>query len=211
MSDHYARLRKDMVENQLMPRGIKDKRVLETFSNVPRHLFVSQEMRSEAYEDYPLPIDEDQTISQPYMVALMTECLELKGHEKVLEVGTGSGYQTAILAELADHVYTIERFAQLSDTAESLLDQLGYRNISFKVGNGAKGWPEKAPFEGILAAAAARQIPPALTEQLSPGGRLVIPVGGVWQQQLLVVSKDRQGQISKRKIVGCRFLPLIEQ
>lgn len=178
---------------------------------VPRHLFVNPEMRERAYDDNPLPIASNQTISQPYMVALMTECLELKGGGKVLEVGTGSGYQTAILAELAGHVYTIERHANLSRTAQELLENLTYKNISFRVGDGSKGWPEEAPFKGILVAAASRQIPPSLTDQLSAEGKLVIPVGDTWQQELLVISKDKQGSLRTRKEVGCRFLPLVEE
>ncbi|OPL11456.1 MAG: protein-L-isoaspartate O-methyltransferase [Firmicutes bacterium ML8_F2] len=211
MPGNHELLRKSMIKNQLIARGINNQRVLDAFARVPRHLFVSPELREQAYDDNPLPIASNQTISQPYIVALMTECLKLEGQETVLEVGTGSGYQTAILAELAGHVYTIERFTNLSETAQSLLENLGYTNISFRVGDGSKGWSEAAPFEGILIAAAARRVPPALTDQLSTGGRLVIPVGDSWQQKLLVVSKDREGSLSTQKEVGCRFLPLIEE
>jgi len=209
MDDKFTRLREHMVETQLIPRGIKDQKVLDAFYRVPRHMFVGREVLDQAYEDYPLPIDFGQTISQPYIVALMTESLELKGGERVLDIGTGSGYQTAILAELAAHVYTIERFEKLSQTASTVLNRLGYENISFKVGDGSKGWPEEAPFNGILVAAAAEKVPPALLEQLANEGKMVIPVGDSFSQELLVISKDRQGNISKQKTVGCRFLPLI--
>ena len=210
MVENFTRLRQRMVETQLLPRGITDKKVLAAFYKVPRHLFVSPDLRSQAYEDYPLPIDLNQTISQPYIVALMTESLALEGGEKILEIGTGSGYQTALLAELAGHVYTIERFGKLSQTASALLEKLGYKNISFKVGDGAKGWPEEAPFEGILVAAAADHRPPSLLEQLSCNAKMVIPVGAFFHQDLLVLSKDRHGHIKEQKIVGCRFLPLVE-
>ncbi len=209
--ENYTWLRHNMVETQLKSRGITDKKVLEAFYKVPRHEFVSPELHPMAYEDHPLPIAHDQTISQPYIVALMTQSLELKGDEKVLDVGTGSGYQTAILAELARHVCTIERFEKLSKSASAVLKKLGYENISYKVGDGTKGWGEEAPFEGILVAAAASYIPDLLLEQLSRNGNMVIPVGASLSQELLVVSKDSQGNITKQEVGACRFLPLIEE
>ncbi len=211
MNNGYEWLRQNMVENQIKARGIKDERILEAFYKIPRHLFVGPEQRPLAYEDHPLPIEHEQTISQPFIVALMTEALRLKGNEKVLELGTGSGYQTAILAELAGHVYTIERFEKLSRSASTLLGELGYYNITYRTGDGTRGWPEEAPFDGILAAAASEKIPPALLEQLGNGGRLVIPVGDVRGQQLMVVSKDARGKITEETLGGCRFLPLVEE
>ncbi len=211
MGESYEWLRKNMVENQIKARGVRDKRVLDAFLKIPRHIFVGPDQRPLAYEDHPLPIEHDQTISQPYIVALMTEALELKGDEKVLEIGTGSGYQTVILAELAGHVYTIERFEKLSRSASILLGELGYENVAYRVSDGTKGWPEEAPFDGILAAAASEKIPPALVEQLAPGGKLVIPVGDMGGQELLVVSKDSRGNITRENLGGCRFLPLVEQ
>ncbi len=208
-NDKFSKLRNNMVKVQLMLRDITDERVLEAFNRVPRHLFVSPEQRLQAYEDRPLPIPFGQTISQPYIVALMTESLELQGGEKVLEIGTGSGYQTAILAELAGHVYTIERFEELSQTAAVVLKEVGYKNISFRVGDGTKGWPEEAPFDRILVAAASDHVPKPLLEQLSPGGKIVMPVGDPQAQQLLAVSKDSEGNFAEEKITGCRFLPLI--
>ena len=209
--DSLTRLRQNMVETQLKPRGITDQRVLDAFYKVPRHLFVSPELRYQAYEDHPLPIDRGQTISQPFIVALMTQSLDLKGNETVLDIGTGSGYQTAVLAEMVKHVYTIERFEELSKTASAVLTKLGYENISYKVGDGTKGWPEKAPFEGILVAAAASRMPSLLLEQLSLSSKMVIPVGGSLYQEMLVISKNRQGNIKEQKITDCRFLPLIEE
>ncbi len=211
MDANFTRLRQNMVESQLKTRGITDKQVLAAFYKVPRHLFVSPDQRQLAYEDHPLPISKGQTISQPYIVALMSQSLDLNGDEKVLDVGTGSGYQTAILAELARQVYTIERFEELSQTASAVLKKLGYGNISYKVGDGTKGWPEEAPFEGILVAAAASRIPSFLVEQLACNSKIIIPVGGSMSQMLLVISKDGDGNISKKEIGQCRFLPLIEE
>jgi protein-L-isoaspartate(D-aspartate) O-methyltransferase len=206
----YRERRERMVKTQLIPRGIKDPRVLDVFAKVPRHLFVDPVQRHMAYSDHPLPIGLEQTISQPYIVALMTQSLALKGNENVLEIGTGSGYQTAILAELARHVYTIERLPQLSEKAQNILQELQYKNISFKVGDGTGGWPEKAPFEAILVAAASESVPPALIEQLSPGGRMVIPVGDSPVQDLLLLIKNQQG-IEEQNLCGCRFVPLIHE
>jgi len=206
----YRERRERMVKTQLIPRGIKDQRVLDVFAKVPRHLFVDPVQRHMAYSDHPLPIGLEQTISQPYIVALMTQSLALKGNENVLEIGTGSGYQTAVLAELARHVYTVERLPQLSEKAQNILQELQYNNISFRVGDGTGGWPEKAPFEAILVAAASESVPPALIEQLSPGGRMVIPVGDSPVQDLLLLIKNQQG-IEEQNLCGCRFVPLIHE
>jgi len=211
MRKDYDWLRENMVETQLKPRGITGQRILDAFYRVPRHLFVGPDQRALAYEDHPLPIDKDQTISQPFIVALMTQSLELKGAEKVLEVGTGSGYQTAILAELAGHVYTIERFERLSSKAEAILTELGYDNISYKVGDGSKGWPEEAPFDGIMVTAAAFSPPSRLLDQLAKNGKMVIPVGDRHGQELMVIEKDRFGRLLEHKKGGCRFLPLVEE
>ncbi|MCD5398069.1 protein-L-isoaspartate(D-aspartate) O-methyltransferase [candidate division NPL-UPA2 bacterium] len=200
--------RKGMVEVQLKGRKTKDKRVLEAMAKVPRHRFVEKKLQSTAYTDYPLSIGKGQTISQPYMVALMTQCLKLKGDEKVLEVGTGSGYQVAILAELAKEVYSVERIAGLARRARKILPELGYTNIKFKVGDGTRGWEEHSPYEGIMVTAGSPDIPQTLVDQLSEGGRMVIPVGGNFSQELMVVQK-RKGKVEKKNICGCVFVPLI--
>lgn len=206
----YALLREQMLREQLEPRGIKDPRVLEAFCRVPRHLFVPEESRHLAYRDHPLPIGEEQTISQPFIVALMTQSLELQGHEKVLEIGTGSGYQAAILAELTEHVYTVERITKLSLRARKILDLLGYPNISFRTGDGSAGWLEKSPFDRIIVTAAAAGVPSALVNQLRRGGRLVMPVGNQFIQELLLIVKEETG-IKEQKLGGCRFVPLITE
>ncbi len=200
--------RQRMVEEQLIPRGIKDQRVLDAFRRVPRHMFVASAQQHQAYQDHPLPIGLEQTISQPYIVALMTEALRLTGTEKVLEIGTGSGYQAAILAELADQVYTVERHERLSEQAADILRKIGYTNIYFKISDGIMGWPEKGPYQGILVTAGAPEIPTALLEQLSPEGRLVIPVGDSWMQELLLVTREKEG-LRKINLGGCRFVPLV--
>ncbi|MEE8199741.1 MAG: protein-L-isoaspartate(D-aspartate) O-methyltransferase [Candidatus Acidoferrales bacterium] len=199
--------RAQMVEWQLRRREISDRRVLEAFLEVPRHEFVLPEQVAEAYEDHPLPIGEGQTISQPYMVAVMTEALRLQGEEKVLEVGTGSGYQTAILAWLARHVYTIEKYASLSARAQENLRRLEIRNVTCLVGDGSPGYREAAPYEGILVTAAAPRVPQMLSDQLAEGGRLVIPVGEIYSQELLLVEKH-EGRLSQKTINYCRFVPL---
>ncbi|MGB9698256.1 MAG: protein-L-isoaspartate(D-aspartate) O-methyltransferase [Thermodesulfobacteriota bacterium] len=204
----FEKERLAMVEEQLKRRGIRDGRVLEAMSKVPRHTFVPEAHRGAAYEDRPLPIGEGQTISQPYMVAVMTQSLELKGEERVLEIGTGSGYQTAILAELAKEVCTIERIPLLLERAQSTLQRLGYENIFFKVGDGTKGWPEKAPFEGIIVTAGAPEIPQTLLAQLADGGRLVIPVGPRYTQTLYKVTR-RGKNYKEEDITGCVFVPLL--
>jgi protein-L-isoaspartate(D-aspartate) O-methyltransferase len=197
-----------MVEQQLARRDIRDPRVLEAFRSVERHRFVGEALQREAYADHPLPIGDGQTISQPYMVALMTQCLELEGDERVLEIGTGCGFQAAILSRLAAEVYTIERIASLSKKAEALLGGLGYTNVRFSVGDGTRGLPESAPYDGIVVTAGSPGIPEPLLEQLAEGGRLVIPVGGRWSQELLVVRRDR-GRFVQRRICGCIFVPLV--
>ncbi len=209
----FEKLRKEMVENQIVARGIRDRRVIEAMLKVPRHLFVPEDMRAYAYEDHPLPIGNNQTISQPYIVAYMTEELQLTGEEKVLEIGTGSGYQTAILAELAKEVYTIERIPELSLRAQEILKRLGYKNIHFKIGDGTKGWEEFAPYQAIIVTAAAKSVPEAYIEQLDVGGRLVIPVeenGGIFSaQELKKIVKNSDGSLSEYSLGGCRFVPLI--
>jgi protein-L-isoaspartate(D-aspartate) O-methyltransferase len=200
--------RDQMVKRQLVSRGIKDERVLEAMRKVPRHFFVPEKLRESAYYDGPLSIGEGQTISQPYMVALMTECLGLKGGEKVLEVGTGSGYQTAILAELAEHVYTIERVPILLEKAQQVLTHLGYKTIKFKGGDGTNGWREESPFDGIIVTAGAPDISQVLVEQLNDGGVLIIPVGSRYSQSLYKVTK-KGDKFEKEERTLCVFVPLI--
>jgi len=197
-----------MVENQLRKRGISDERVLHAMKKVPRHRFVPRECLVSAYADNPLAIGEGQTVSQPYMVALMTQCLELNGHEKVLEIGTGSGYQSAILMELAKSVYSIERITGLAEKAKNTLLELGYNQFEIKVADGTKGWPEEAPFDAIIVTAGAPDIPETLVSQLSEGGRLVIPVGSRFSQELYVCVK-KTGKCIKEKNTLCVFVPLI--
>jgi len=205
--DRLDRLRNRMVEEQIVARGVKDERVLAAMRKVPRHLFVPENLIPEAYDDTPLPIGHGQTISQPYIVALMTELLQLSGDEKVLEVGTGSGYQAAILGELAKEVYTIEIVEPLAKQAAERLRELGYTNVHVRHGDGYDGWPEQAPFDGIIVTAAPERIPKPLLDQLKPGGRLVIPVGA-WSQDLLVVSKSPDGKITRRVVIPVRFVPM---
>ena len=200
--------RQSMVEKQLKKRGIVNFRVLEAMRKVPRHRFVPQRIMPSAYNDSPLSIGEGQTISQPYMVALMTECLKLEGEEKVLEIGTGSGYQTAILAELAKKVCTIEVYESLSDKARGLLSDLGYENIEFRVGDGSKGWKEESPFNGIIVTAGSPEIPGVLQDQLADGGRLVIPVGSRFVQTLYTVTKHGD-DFQRRESTSCVFVPLV--
>jgi protein-L-isoaspartate(D-aspartate) O-methyltransferase len=199
-----------MVETQLIPRGIKDKRVINAMLKVPRHLFVQPAFEHQAYDDHPLPIGSDQTISQPYIVAAMTEYLEVKKENKVLEIGTGSGYQTAILAELADTVYTVERFENLSREANQRLLSMGYKNIRFKTGDGSLGWKEFSPYDRIIVTAAAENIPGSLTDQLIENGRMVIPVGDTFSQKLFLLVKNR-GRIKQRPIMDVVFVPLVSK
>ncbi len=203
-----AEARERMVVEQLERRGIRDERVLAAMRKVPRHLFVDLSLAHRAYDDHPLPIGERQTISQPYMVALMTAALELRGTERVLEIGTGSGYQAAILAELAHWVYSIERIPSLAERAERILARLGYRNISIAVGDGSLGWPEAAPFEAIIVTAGAPDVPLALLEQLQLGGRLVIPVGPPCSQTLRRVMKGEKG-FQQESLASCVFVKLV--
>ena len=205
---HFDEERREMVKAQLIPRGIADKGVLEAMKKVPRHRFVPENVVESAYEDCPLPIGEGQTISQPYMVALMTECLGLGGKEKVLEIGTGSGYQAAVLAELATEIYTIERVEKLRNRAGEILKACGYTNIQLKVGDGSKGWPEFSPYDGIIVTAGSPDIPRPLTEQLAEGGRLVIPVGGCYSQDLVIMEK-KGGELKRKDVCGCVFVPLV--
>lgn len=200
--------RRRMVEEQLIPRGIKDERVLEAMRKVPRHLFLDRFLWDRAYGDYALPIVEGQTISQPYMVALMTETLELKGDERVLEIGTGSGYQTAILAELSAKVYSIDRIQSLVDRAIKILEELGYHNTVLKVCNGTHGWEEEGPFDAIMVTAGSPDMPSPLIRQLKDEGRMAIPVGGRYAQTLIKVIK-RGDNIEARALTECVFVPLI--
>ena len=204
----YQKERLAMVEEQLRRRGISDPRVLEAMAKVPRHLFVPEDYQNSAYEDRPLPIGEGQTISQPYMVAIMTQSLELKGREKVLEIGTGSGYQAAILAELARAVYTVERISSLTQSAQKVLRNLGYQNIFFRTGDGSKGWPEEALFDGIMVTAGAPDIPQTFKAQLTEGGILVIPTGPRYTQTLFKLTREGE-QFIEEDVTGCVFVPLV--
>lgn len=203
--------RKRMVQEQIIARGISSPRVIETLLKIPRHLFVQEAMADQAYNDGALPIGEKQTISQPYMVALMSELLELKPQDHVLEIGTGSGYQTAVLASLCRRVWTIERIRPLAMQARKVLDALHLLNVNIKVGDGTLGWPEEAPFDAILVTAGAPAVPEALAQQLAPGGRLVIPVGDAANQTILRIRKQADGSLISETGVGCRFVPLIGQ
>jgi protein-L-isoaspartate(D-aspartate) O-methyltransferase len=202
----FKTMRERMVETQIKARGVKEPRVLTAMLKVERHLFVPKHLQPTAYSDQPLPIGEGQTISQPYIVALMTELLELKGDEKVLEVGTGSGYQAAILAELAKEVYTIEIVEKLANSAEKLLLQLGYKNIRVKAGDGYLGWPEAAPFDAIIVTCAPDHIPKPLVDQLKEGGRMVIPVGEYTQELKKIVK--RAGKLETTNAIPVIFVPM---
>ncbi len=208
-ADVYKRRRSEMVEEQLASRDITDRRVLEVMGKIPRHLFVSPVYRGQAYEDYPLPIDEGQTISQPYIVALMTQCLGLKPGEKVLEIGTGSGYQAAVLAELIGQVYSIEIRENLAEKAARTLRELGHKNVQVKWGDGYFGWEEKAPFDAIIVTCAANHIPPPLLDQLKEGGRLIIPLGSTLYFQTLTLITKVEDKPRVRQISGVRFVPMI--
>lgn len=197
-----------MVRRQLSARGITHVRVLAAMATIPRHLFVPQHLAGAAYDDAPLPVGEAQTISQPYMVALMTASLRPQRIHRVLEIGTGSGYQTAILAHLVHRVYTVERLPGLADTARQRLESLGYRNVEYCVGDGSLGWPDAAPFDGIVVTAAAPRIPPPLIEQLAPDGRVAVPVGDRALQELIVGVNGKSG-LETYRAGACRFVPLI--
>jgi len=205
--DQYAALRAQMVNTQIKDRGVSNPLVLKAMLKVKRHEFVPDEVRHLSYADRPLPIGQDQTISQPYIVALMTELLGLKGGEKVLEIGTGSGYQAAILAEIAKEVYTIEILKPLADSARERLQKLGYKNITVKCGDGYKGWSEYAPFDGIIVTCAPDHIPQPLIDQLKIGGRIVIPVGESYQE-LLLITKNPGSTLTRKSIIPVRFVPM---
>jgi protein-L-isoaspartate(D-aspartate) O-methyltransferase len=204
----FAARRKAMVEGQIAARGVRDPLVLKAMSEVPRHLFVPAGVIDQAYEDHPLPIGEGQTISQPYIVAFMTECLALKGGEKVLEVGTGSGYQAAVLGRIAGGVFSVEINATLAHEAAATLGRLGFANVHVRAGDGFFGWPEEAPFEAIIVTAAAPELPPALFAQLAEGGRLVIPLGDPRTYQSLTVVTKRQGRPRIERVLDVRFVPM---
>lgn len=206
--EYFTKARKAMVRQQIAARGVEDPRVLEAMRKVPRHLFVPAHLADRAYDDSPLPIGEGQTISQPYMVAWMTELLELKEDSRVLEVGTGSGYQAAVLCELAREVYTVEKIPELAREAERRLLSLGYRNFHLRVGDGTLGWPEEAPFDGIIVTAGAPSVPQPLAEQLADRGRLVIPVGPSGMQMLTVIRREGGGFTRSEK-GSCVFVPLV--
>jgi protein-L-isoaspartate(D-aspartate) O-methyltransferase len=200
--------REHMLSTQLRARGIRDQRVLAAMARVPRHEFVDEEFRSQAYEDHPVPIGKGQTLSQPYIVAIMLQALALDGSERVLEIGTGSGYQSALLGELAREVFSVERLASLAHSAEAVLHRLGYQNITVVVGDGSQGLSPAAPFDAIIAGAAAARIPPAWFAQLREAGRMVAPVGPAYSQKLQFVQKQN-GQALVTNLEECRFVPLI--
>lgn len=208
--DNFKRQRENMVSEQIEKRGIKEKSVLQALRNVPRHLFVSEELQSLAYADRPLPIGYGQTISQPYIVALMTELLNLKQGNKVLEIGSGSGYQAAILSEITQEVYTIEIIEELGESAKKRLKDLGYQSIRCRIGDGYYGWEEYAPFDGIMVTAAATHIPPSLIRQLKKGGKMCIPVGDPFlTQNLILIEKDQEGNLKTKNILPVRFVPFV--
>lgn len=208
--DEYVERREAMVALTIENRGVQDKAVLQAMREVPRHEFVPEDLRKNAYEDRPLPIGMGQTISQPYIVAYMTELLELEPDDRVLEIGTGSGYQAAVLAEIIKDVYSIEIFEELGTLAKERFQRLKYENVRSKVGDGYHGWEEFAPFDGIIVTCAADHIPPPLIKQLKPDGKMVIPVGGVFQvQRLMLIMKNREGKVSSRNMLPVRFVPLL--
>lgn len=203
----YDYLRRQMVKRQIVARGVKDSKVINAMLKVKRHLFVPMSERKYAYEDRPLPIGYGQTISQPFIVAYMTELLDLKGNEKVLEIGTGSGYQAAVLSLIAKEVYSIEIVGKLAEESAERLERLGYRNVKVKAGDGYFGWPEYAPFDAIILTAAPKEVPKPLIEQLAVGGRLVAPVGDFFQE-LVVITKNQEGEIRSEKSLPVRFVPM---
>ena len=208
----YQLLRQAMIENQIIDRGVSDERVIKAMNDVPRHLFVKESLRDLAYADGPLPIGHNQTISQPYIVAYMTEILQPDTHHIVLEVGTGSGYQAAILSKLVNHVYSIEIIPELGKEATSRLDKLGYDNVTVKIGDGYNGWEEHAPFDRIIVTAAPEQIPKKLVDQLKSGGLMVLPVGKTsFGQDMRVVKKDKTGQVTTQETIPVRFVPMIHE
>ena len=207
-TDEFADRRREMVSVQIMARGIRNPRVLEAMRRIPRHLFVPPELSLRSYDDEPLPIGGGQTISQPYIVAYMTEALDLGGGEKVLEIGTGSGYQTAVLAELAREVYTVELLPDLADRSRTLLTRLGCDNVRFRTGDGTLGWPDHAPYDAIMVTAAAAAVPAPLESQLGEAGRMILPVGGPGFQELVLVRREG-GAFRREKLLSVRFVPLV--
>ena len=205
----YAQRRDKMVRTQLEVRGISDRNVLTAMREVPRHLFISPLYRNQAYSDYPLPIDEGQTISQPYIVALMTQNLDLKEGEKVLEIGTGSGYQAAVLAHLTDKVYSVEIRENLAEKAASVLKKLNYSQVQVKCADGYFGWPEQAPFDAIIVTCAANHLPPPLFDQLREGGRLIIPLGSTLFFQNLTLITKKNGEPKVKHVLGVSFVPMV--
>ena len=210
-ADDYADLRESMVREQILARGVSDRNVLAALRGVPRHRFVPPSLVAQAYSDHPLPIGKGQTISQPYIVAFMSELLDLRKTHKVLEIGTGCGYQAAVLSVLAGEVYSIEIVEELGVQARERLRTLGYDNVEVKIGNGYAGWPEQAPFDRIILTAAPNELPRTLVDQLKPGGRLVAPVGPVYgTQELVVVTKDAQGKVRRESVLPVRFVPMVQ-
>jgi protein-L-isoaspartate(D-aspartate) O-methyltransferase len=208
LSKKYGRKKEEMVRSQIEARGIREPQVLSAFRQVPRHLFVSEALRDQAYGDYPLPIGEQQTISQPYIVAEMTQALELSKEDRILEIGTGSGYQAAILAQIVYRVYTIERKRSLYMQARGLFDKLKYHNIVTRYADGTKGWPAESPFDAIVVTAGAPQLPEVLINQLVQGGRLVVPVGSQHAQELIKIYRGKE-DIQQTNLGGCRFVKLV--
>ncbi len=204
----FVKQREAMVRVQIESRGITEPATLDALRKVERHKFVPPKYQNKAYEDHPLPIGENQTISQPYIVALMTQVLDLKKNEKVLEIGTGSGYQAAVLAEICNHVYTIEIIDTLGQRAQKLLADLGYKNINVKIGDGYKGWEEHSPFDAIIVTCAPTHIPEPLKKQLAEGGKMVIPVGKTFAQELVLLTK-KNGKIRRESIIPVRFVPML--
>jgi protein-L-isoaspartate(D-aspartate) O-methyltransferase len=210
-ADPYAAARERMVREQIEERGVRHPGVLRVMRETPRHLFMPERVRSQAYEDHPVPIGYGQTISQPYIVALMTELLEPRRDARVLEIGTGSGYQAAVLAPLVAHVYSLEIVRELAESASALLNKLGYRNVTVRWGDGYQGWPEQAPFDRIIVTAAPPELPQALLDQLKPAGKLVAPVGSsIFGQDLVVVEKTREGKIRRRSVIPVMFVPMVK-
>ncbi len=208
--DHYDTERVKMVNSQIKARGVKNELVLKAMEKVPRHLFVPSKLQNQAYNDYPLQIGEGQTISQPYIVGFMTEALKPDSSYRVLEIGTGSGYQAAILGEICDSVFTIEIFESLGKSAIKVVENLGYHNVKIKIGDGYQGWPEKAPFDAIIVTCSPTHIPMTLKEQLKEGGTMIIPIGQLNQQELIVLKKEK-GILHKKNVLPVRFVPMIDQ
>ncbi len=209
IESHYSLLREQMVDCQIKARGIKDERVLDALRKVPRHCFIPTQLISEAYADYPLPIGEGQTISQPYIVAFMSEQLEIEPDHKILEIGTGSGYQTAVLAELTPKVYSVEYYPQLADQSARRLHQMGYLSVKVRQGNGYQGWPEEAPFNGIILTCAPPEIPMKLAAQLAEGGKMILPLGYPGLQDLILIKKQK-GALYRKSLLSVAFVPMLK-